>query len=137
MNATKFLDTNILLHAYDKDAPAKREIARRLVAEGWAALGGTAVSVQVLQEFHANLEKRGVPRVKIRQLVHDFEKWPVVDHTLAVFQAALTEQTRWKIPLSQALLLAAARASGATELLTEDLNHGQDYGGLRALNPFV
>ena len=31
---------------------------------------------------------------------------------------------------------AAAQASGARELLTEDLNHGQDYGGVRVVNPF-
>ena len=30
----------------------------------------------------------------------------------------------------------AARASGASELVTEDLNHGQDYGGIRVVNPF-
>jgi predicted nucleic acid-binding protein len=32
--------------------------------------------------------------------------------------------------------LAAARASGVKELLTEDLNHGQNYGGVRVVNPF-
>ena len=35
-----------------------------------------------------------------------------------------------------ALILAAARASGASEIYTEDFNHGQDYGGIRAINPF-
>jgi predicted nucleic acid-binding protein len=32
--------------------------------------------------------------------------------------------------------LAAARTSGASEIFTEDFNHGQDYGGIRAFNPF-
>jgi predicted nucleic acid-binding protein len=35
------------------------------------------------------------------------------------------------------MIVAAAQASGASELLTEDLNHGQDYGGVRAINPFL
>ena len=35
------------------------------------------------------------------------------------------------------MIVAAARASGATELLTEDLNHGQNYAGVRVRNPFV
>jgi predicted nucleic acid-binding protein len=35
------------------------------------------------------------------------------------------------------MILAAAESSGAHELLTEDLNHGQDYGRVRAINPFV
>lgn len=35
-----------------------------------------------------------------------------------------------------AMILAAARTSGARELLTEDLHHGQDYDGGRIVNSF-
>lgn len=34
-------------------------------------------------------------------------------------------------------MLAAARASGASELITEDLSHGQNYGGVKVVNPFL
>ena len=136
MNATKFLDTNILLYAYDRDAPAKRAVALRLVEQGWTAPGDTAISVQVLQEMHVNLGKRGVAQTEATQIVRDFATWPVVDNTLDLLEAALDQQTRWKISLWDSLILAAARASGASELMTEDLNHGQDYGGIRVLNPF-
>ena len=67
MNAANFLGTSILLYAYDQDAPAKRTVALRLVEEGWKALGQTAISVQVLQEMHVNLVKRGVSRSKCPQ----------------------------------------------------------------------
>lgn len=137
MNATKFLDTNILLYAYDLDAPAKRAVALRLVEQGWTAPGDTAISVQVLQEMHVNLGKRGVSQTEATRIVRDFADWPVVDNTLDLLQAALDDQARWKISLWDSLILAAARASGASELITEDLNHGQDYGGVRALNPFL
>ena len=49
--------------------------------------------------------------------------------------AALGEQARWGISFWDALIVAAARESGASELVTEDLSHGQDYGGVRAMNP--
>ncbi len=137
MNATKFLDTNILLYAYDLDAPTKRAVALRWVEQGWTALGETAISVQVLQEMHVNLGKRGVPRGEATRIVRDFADWPVVDTTLELLSAALDEQARWRISLWDALILAAARVSGASELITEDLNHGQDYGGIRVLNPFL
>jgi predicted nucleic acid-binding protein len=39
MTASKFLDTNILLYAYDRDAPAKRDVALRLVERGWSSPG--------------------------------------------------------------------------------------------------
>ena len=136
MNAARFLDTNILLYAYDQDAPAKRTMALRLVEQGWNALGKTAISVQVLQEMHVNLEKRGVARPEAGQIIRDYLQWPVVDNSLVLLQAALNEQSRWQLSLWDALILAAARASGAAELVSEDFNHGQDYGGVRAINPF-
>jgi predicted nucleic acid-binding protein len=136
MNAAKFLDTNILLYAYDRDAPAKRKVALRLVEQGWSSPGETAISVQVLQEFHVNLEKSDVSRSEATQIVRDFSQWPVVDNSLDLLHSALDEQVRWRISLWDALILAAARASGAVELVTEDLNHGQDYGGIRVVNPF-
>ena len=137
MSATKFLDTNILLYAYDLDIPAKRAVALRLVEQGWTAPGDTAISVQVLQELHVNLAKRGVSQTEATRIVRDFADWPVVDNTLELLQAALDEQARWKISLWDSLILAAARASGASDLITEDLNHGQDFGGIRVLNPFL
>ena len=137
MNAARFLDTNILLYAYDLDAPAKRAVALRLVEQGWTALGDTAISVQVLQEMHVNLVKRGVSQAEATRIVRDLTTWPVVDNSLALLQAGLDEQSRWGISLWDALILAAARASGASELITEDLNHGQDYAGVRVLNPFI
>jgi predicted nucleic acid-binding protein len=136
MNAAKFLDTNILLYAYDQDAPLKREVALRLVEQGWASLGSVAVSVQVLQEMHVNLERRGVSRADAAQIIRDFSLWPVVDNSLLLLHAALEEQARWQLSLWDALILAAARASGATELITEDINPGQDYGGVCVVNPF-
>ena len=136
MSASKFFDTNILLYAYDLDAPAKRAVALRLVEQAWASPGDTAISVQVLQELHVNLERRGVPRAEAGQILRDYTRWPVVDNTLDLLLAAVDEQARWQLSLWDAVILAAARASGATALITEDFNHGQDYGGVRVINPF-
>jgi predicted nucleic acid-binding protein len=136
MNATRFLDTNILLYAYDQDAPAKRSVALRLVEQGWSAPGQTAISVQVLQEMRVNLEKRGVAKTEAARIIRDYAAWPVVDNSLEILLTALNEQTRWQLSLWDALILAAARASGASEIYTEDFNHGRDYGGIRAINPF-
>ena len=136
MNATKFLDTNILLYAYDQDAPTKRAVALKWVEQGWASPGQLAISVQVLQEMHVNLEKYGVSRADAAEIIRDLSQWPVIDNSLGLLLAALEEQARWQISLWDALILAAARASGAVELLSEDFTHGQDYGGIRVINPF-
>ena len=137
MNATRFLDTNILSCAYDLGAPAKRAVALQLVEQGWEALGETAVSVQVLQEMHVHFTRRGVAPKEAARIVRDYTEWPVVNNTLELLTKALDHQVRWKISLSDSLILAAAHASGASELISEDFNHGQDYGGIRVVNPFL
>jgi predicted nucleic acid-binding protein len=137
MNATRFLDTNILLYAYDLDAPAKREVALEFLEHGWNNPGETALSVQVLQELHVNLCKQGLSPAEATKIVCRYAAWPVVDTTLDLLQSGLAEQARWQISLWDALILAAARASGATELITEDLNHSQNYDGVKVINPFI
>jgi predicted nucleic acid-binding protein len=136
MSASRFIDTNILLYAYDIDVPAKRAVALRLVEQGWLSPGETAISVQVLQELHVNLERRGVPRAEAGQIIQDYSHWPVVENSLDLLLAALEEQTRWQLSLWDSLILAAARASGASELISEDFSHAQNYGGVRVTNPF-
>jgi predicted nucleic acid-binding protein len=136
MPADRFLDTNILLYGYDLDAPAKRLVAQSLIEQAWIQPGRTAISVQVLQEFHVNFVRRGHPAAEATALVGDFSLWTVVDNSLAVFRLGLSLQARWQLSLWDSMILAAAQSSGAQELLTEDLNHGQDYGGVRVINPF-
>ena len=136
MPAERFLDTNILLYGYDLDAPEKRGIARSLIEQAWLQPGRTAVSVQVLQEFHVNFVRKGHSAEEASMLISDFFHWPVIDNTLAVFRLGLSFQHRWQLSLWDAMILAAAQAGGARELFTEDLNHGQDYGGVRVVNPF-
>ena len=95
------------------------------------------MSVQVLQELHVYLCKQGISPFEAAKVVRPYAAWPVVDNSLDLFQSALDEQARWKISLWDALILAAARASGAAELITEDLHHWQNYDGVKVINPFA
>lgn len=56
MNA-EFVDTNVLLYAYDTSAGARHEAARELVSRLGRARRG-ALSVQVLQEFYVNAVRK-------------------------------------------------------------------------------
>ena len=137
MPAERFLDTNVLLCAYDLDAPEKRLIAQFLIQQAWIRPGFTAISVQVLQEFHVNFICKGHSVKEASFLIADFSHWPVIDNNLAIFRLGRSLQPRWQVSLWDAMILAAAKISGAHELLTENLNHGQDYGGVRVVNPFI
>jgi len=133
----RFVDTNVLLYAYDLESPKKRVQARGIVEQGWESLGESAISVQVLQELHVNLEKRKVSRGEVHQLIYDLSLWPVVDNTLMILKMALNEQVRWQLSFWDAMILAAARSCGARELISEDFSHGQNYDGVLAVNPFA
>jgi predicted nucleic acid-binding protein len=137
MAAERFLDTNILLYGYDLNAPEKRAVAQSFIERAWTEPGRTAISVQVLQEFYVNFIRKGHPPADASALIGDFSLWPVIDNSLALLRLGISIQARWQLSLWDAMIVAAAQASGASELLTEDLNHGQDYGGVRAINPFL
>ena len=136
MSVERFFDTNILLYGYDLDAPVKRQIAREILEKAWKNPGTAAISVQVLQEFHVNFVRKGNAPTDAILLIEDFTLWRVIDNSLPLFRHGLMLQERWQLSLWDSMILAAAHASGAKELITEDLTHGQDYGGVRAINPF-
>jgi predicted nucleic acid-binding protein len=51
-------------------------------------------------------------------------------------EAALETRERYQVSYWDAAILEAARAAGCPLVLSEDLAHGQDYGGVRVENPF-
>ena len=132
-----FLDTNILLYAYDLDAGVKRSIASEIVSDGFMKRSLVAISVQVLQEFHVNFLKKGGTPDEVALLLDDFSKWKIVDNSLALYRLGFVLQQRWQLSLWDAMILAAAQVGGASILYSEDFNHGQDYSGVRAINPFI
>ncbi len=136
MAAERFLDTNILLYGYDLDAPAKRSVAQTLIERAWIEPGRTAISIQVLQEFHVNFVRHGHPAAEATALVGDFALWEVIENSLALFRLGLSVQQQWQLSLWDAMIVAAAQSSGASELISEDFTHGQDFGGVRVVNPF-
>jgi predicted nucleic acid-binding protein len=52
-------------------------------------------------------------------------------------RAGLDFARRYRIHYFDAALLAAAERLGAPVFYTEDLNHNQVYGSVRAVNPFL
>ena len=132
-----FVDTNVLLYSVST-RPQEQEKARRALA--MLSAGGWAVSVQVLQEFYTQASRPGGGALSPDEaagLVRDFCRSPVQEMTVAILHAALVTAKRFRISYWDAAIIEAARALGCTTVLTEDLNHGQDYGGVRAENPFL
>jgi predicted nucleic acid-binding protein len=104
----------------------------------WGAHIGL-VSFQVLQEFYAIVTRKlqpGLAPEAARKVVRALWAWQptVVDDRMIV--TAWADQDRFGLSWWDALIVAAARAAGCSNLLTEDLQHDQDLDGLRVVNPF-
>ena len=139
MELKAFVDTNILIYAYDRSAGAKRERAREIVAQLWDS-GRGVISTQVLQELCANLRRKASPPLsieEIRTLVHDYLSWEVVVNGADSVLGALELEARYKISFWDALIVQAAEDAGATILYSEDLSSGQNYGSIRVVNPLL
>jgi predicted nucleic acid-binding protein len=133
----RFVDTNVLLYAMSRD-PAERDKSER--ANDLLTERDLAMSVQVLQEFYVQATRTSRPdAIGHRQavlLVESFRRFPVQDITSGIMLAALDARQRFQLSYWDAAIIEASRALGCTQVLSEDLNDGQDYDGVRVTNPF-
>jgi predicted nucleic acid-binding protein len=133
----RFVDTNILLYAISRD-PAEQDKAKR--ANDILADRDLALSEQVLQEFYVQATRASRPDAIAHQqavrLIESFRRFPVQDVTSAIMMAALGARQRFQLLYWDAAIIEACRAMGCREVLSEDLNDGQDYAGVRVTNPF-
>ena len=135
--AMRFVDTNVLIYAV---SPSPEDAGKRRLAQELLRPGGLAVSVQVLQEFYSQVTRssRPVPLThsQAMKFIESIREFPVQDVTGAVFRAGVSISQRFQLSYWDAAILAAARACGCDAVYTEHLSDGQDYEGLRVINPF-
>ena len=131
-----FLDTNVLVYSIDGKDPAKQVVAREIVVSAVRG-GGFLISAQVLNEFsNIALLKLKLSVEEVRKFVSFFSRIGVVSLESRWTDAALLLKQRYETQFFDSLLLAAAQEKGCDEILTEDLNDGQMYGSVKAVNPF-
>ena len=137
MNAETFLDTNILIYAYDKKAPAKRDKALLLTQADrpWA------ISWQVVQEF-CSVALHRFPIPLDQDFLNDYLDHILIPHckilpSPRIFREALRIHHQTQYRFYDSLIVAAAIESGAKILYSEDLQHDRQIGHLRIVNPFL
>jgi predicted nucleic acid-binding protein len=133
-----FVDTNVLAYAHDRSETRKQPVARAQLEVLWRERTG-ALSTQVLQELYVvATRKLAAPmhRTTARRIVALYAEWPVVQVDVPLILAASELEERHTLSFWDALIVEAARRSGATRLLTEDLQAGRRIAGVRIENPF-
>ncbi|HEX9034403.1 MAG TPA: PIN domain-containing protein [Streptosporangiaceae bacterium] len=140
MNGSRrFLDTNVVVYAYDVSAGDKHRRARSLLEDLWESRDG-CVSVQVLQEFFVAVTRK-VPKPldapSAAQVIRDLARWRVHSPNAEDVLAAVDLHSSAGISLWDAMIVRSAFVLGCDVLYSEDLNPGQSYAGVRARNPFA
>ena len=132
----RFIDTNVLVYFVDVRNDVKQRRARSILVE---ALGSHdyVISIQVLNEFaNIALKKLQLTDDETKAYIEAFKSIGTLRPRVEWTSRALEIRKRYMIQFYDAMLLAAAEAGGCDEILTEDLNDGQLYCGIKAVNPF-
>lgn len=132
-----FIDTNVLVYADSGDEPVRQARALSLLAEH-RRQGTGVLSTQVLQEFASvALRKLRLPPALVRDRLGFYARFDVVAASPALIADALDLHALRGVSFYDALIVQAAIAGGCAQLLTEDMQSGAVFGGVRIVNPFA
>jgi predicted nucleic acid-binding protein len=137
MSARSFFDTNVVVYTDDKASPAKQRRALDLVA-GHRRAGTGVVSLQVLQEYFVTVTgKLHVDVRTARRKVELLAEFDVAAPEVADILAAVDLHRLHGFSFWDALIVRSAKQTGCSVLLSEDFQDGQEFNGLRVVNPFL
>ena len=137
MSVDCFLDTNILVYAVSS---AESDASKKAKALELVKRSDFGLSAQVLQEFYVTVTRKirkPLAPERAVALMDEYRVFPTVPTDYPLIVLAVELSLRYGISYWDGAIVAAAEALEARTLYTEDLNHGQRYGQVRAVNPFL
>lgn len=134
----EFVDTNLLVYAFDTSAESKHVVARDLLHRLWEDRNG-CLSVQVLQEFYITVTKKipnPLPAAQALDIVREFATWTTHAPGSHDVEAAIRLHLAMQWSFWDAMVVNSALRLNCSILWSEDLSHGQHVQDLRVLSPF-
>lgn len=137
MTVRIFLDTNILVYAFDMDEVEKRKRVLSLLQNpkpDWRFV----ISTQVLQEFFAVVTRKFSPPMPVtqaRQAVERLKSLPTIRVDTTLILAAIDAHAAHQVSFWDALILEAAARDSCDEVWSEDLHAGFQLRQLKVVNP--
>lgn len=138
MTAPVFVDTNVLVYARDSRDASKQQRAHEWLAFLWKTKRGR-LSRQVLQEYYVTVTQKlrpGVTEDEARADVRALFHWLTPIDPAGLMEAAWALRDRFSLSFWDALVVGAADCLGCAYVLSEDLQGGQELGGVRVVSPF-
>lgn len=139
MAAPAFLDTDVIVYAYDARDLKKQRVAQGLLKD--AVLNGAGViSSQVVQEFCNVMLRHNPPFMKERDLYDIVAQImaPLMQHRPSTdyYLHSIQLHIHGSLSFYDALIIQAAIDLGCTTLYSEDLQAGHRYDRVTVSNPF-
>ena len=132
-----FLDTNVLVYAYDVTDPKKQKIAQDLINRALA--GEISISTQVLAEFATTLLHKLSPSARSEDVIAILDTFAPIKVVLpdeGVVRRAVEARAAYGIHFYDGMIVAAAERAGCKRIWSEDLNAGKKYFGVAVQDPF-
>jgi predicted nucleic acid-binding protein len=138
MNDRVFLDTNVLVYAFDGSEPIKQRRAQQIIESEYPD-PSPFISTQVLQEFHVAVVrklKEPLGEEEAEQACVQLSRFPTVLIESQTVLDAIALSRRHTLSLWDSLIIRSALKARCVKLLTEDLHDGLEIEGLQITNPF-
>ena len=135
--SAEFVDTNVLIYAFDRGAGDKHRIAAELVTRLWIERRG-CISIQVMQEFYVSATRKlQMPEEQVTVQLRRLRLWRVHRPSVDDVLGAIELHQRHSVSFWDGMILRSAQASRCSVLWTEDLSNGQRWGEMEVRNPFA
>ncbi|MFT4225773.1 PIN domain-containing protein [Micropruina sp.] len=134
--AEVFLDTNVLVYAFDTSDREKQARALAVLAQHPDA----TISTQVLLEWFAAVTRKltpPMPPATAQKSLESLAKLSVATDDAELVVRAAQTSVEHQLSIWDAMVIEAAAIAGCRVLLSEDLNDGQVIRGVRVQNPFA
>jgi predicted nucleic acid-binding protein len=131
-----FLDTNVVVYAFDRADAAKQQIAIEILESD----DRLVLSTQVLLETWWVLTRRLAEPLEESQaadIIEQLGQLPTISTDPQLVRQAIATSRRFETAIWDALIIEAARSAGCSVVLSEDFQPGQDFDGVTVENPFA
>jgi len=137
-----FIDTNILVYAYNKTDTRKQAVAIKLLERCWQKQAAYALSSQNLAEFfnvsiYKIRESLSIDEAeKIIKDICTFSHWSIFNYDHETVQHAIGLCKSKNTHFWDAVLAATMLETGVLHIYTENVKDFSKFDGITAVNPF-
>jgi predicted nucleic acid-binding protein len=139
MNDRVFVDTNVLVYAYDRSEPEKQKQAL-WVLDRLVLAGRGVIDTQIIAEFFVAVTRKISNPLSVDEAYERVQNYLRVWPVLVVSEMVVLEAARGvrdhKFSFWDAQIWAAARLNQIPVVFSEDFNAGSVIEGIRFVNPF-